>query len=159
MKEKDIEYFLAKAFEARERYSACNRRRVGAVLVLPSAGDNLPIIVPGGNYPVPNSPCRSDGSCFRAARDIASGTRMDECFAIHAEQNAIYKTLSQYGMIPINSILYVTNQPCINCMRLAAAVGIKDIVYAEHYNSDFTKSFADYVGIDLTHHEFKLKNE
>lgn len=54
---------------------------------------------------------------------------------IHAEQNAIVDCAKR-GVSCDNCTAYVTHYPCIICMRLLCASGIKEIKYIEDYRND-----------------------
>ena len=54
---------------------------------------------------------------------------------IHAEQNAI-SDCAKRGVSCEGAIAYITHYPCIICMRLLCASGIKCIKYIEDYKND-----------------------
>ena len=54
---------------------------------------------------------------------------------IHAEQNAIVDCAKR-GVSCNNCTAYVTHYPCIICMRLLCASGIKEIKYIQDYRND-----------------------
>lgn len=58
-----------------------------------------------------------------------SGTDLDKCKAIHAEQNALLQCQD------VNSILtcYTTTAPCITCVKLLLNTACRNIVFAEDY--------------------------
>lgn len=58
-----------------------------------------------------------------------SGTNLDGCQAIHAEQNALLQCRDVYDI----DICYVTASPCITCTKLLLNTGCKRIVFAEEY--------------------------
>lgn len=72
-----------------------------------------------------------------------SGTNLQGCQAIHAEQNALLQCRN------INEIhtAYVTASPCITCMRLIANTSIKRIVFAEEYPHVESRDLASARGI------------
>lgn len=54
---------------------------------------------------------------------------------VHAEQNAI-ADCAKRGVNCNNSIAYITHYPCINCMKILCASGIKNIKYINDYKND-----------------------
>lgn len=54
---------------------------------------------------------------------------------VHAEQNAICDCAKR-GVSCMDSILYVTHYPCIICIRIMLAAGIKVIKYINDYRND-----------------------
>lgn len=68
-------------------WSSCfqDNRQIGAVIV-----KNKRILTTGYNgAPAGIVSCKDKGECMRRRLGIASGTRHELCYAIHAEQNAI----------------------------------------------------------------------
>jgi dCMP deaminase len=58
-----------------------------------------------------------------------SGTNLDSCNAIHAEQNA----LLQCRDVHLIHTAYVTTSPCVTCTKLLLNTSCKRIVYLEEY--------------------------
>jgi len=58
-----------------------------------------------------------------------SGTNLDSCQAIHAEQNAMLQCSDVYSI----DACYVTVSPCVTCCKLLLNTGCKRIVYAVEY--------------------------
>ena len=54
---------------------------------------------------------------------------------VHAEQNAI-TDCAKRGVSTNESDAYITHYPCVNCMKLLCASGIKNIFYIHEYNND-----------------------
>ena len=119
------ETFLNMAYVLGKR-ATCSRRMVGCILV---NADNH-IIGSGYNgvgkglthcldVPCPGVRCES-------------GTGLDKCEAIHAEQNA----LMQCSNVQDINTAYITCSPCIHCAKLFLNTGVKRIVFSELYNSD-----------------------
>ena len=111
---------VAKSFALR---STCGRRKVGAVIVdannfILSAGYNG---VPSGYPHCTEVPCPGFGS--------ASGTNLDVCEALHAEQNAIARLREPFEA----HTMYCTTAPCISCTKLISATTIRVIISAEPY--------------------------
>lgn len=74
----------------------------------------LPVVVYGNACEGANSP---------------SGTNLDACAAIHAEQNA----LLQCGDVYAIDTCYVTASPCVTCTKLLLNTGCRRIVFVEEY--------------------------
>lgn len=58
-----------------------------------------------------------------------------EMATIHAEQNAV-SDCAKRGVSCKDSIAYITHYPCINCMKIMSASGIRDIRYINDYKND-----------------------
>ena len=98
--------------------SPCTRLQVGCVLVK----DNR-IIAQGYNGFLPG--CKHE-SIIRDGRELAT---------VHAEQNAI-SHCAKRGTACDQSTAYITHYPCINCMKVMCAAGIKEIKYINDYHND-----------------------
>ena len=122
------EYFSQLAALVAQR-STCARRSVGCVLV--SARGH--ILGTGYNGVPRGHPHCIDVRCPGAA--LPSGTGLDVCEAIHAEQNA----LLQCKDVEQIDTAYVTAMPCMTCTKLFLNTGCLRIVYAEPYPHDAAK--------------------
>ena len=111
------EYFMSTAMLLSCR-SSCNRLHVGCVLV-----KNNRIISAGYNGFLPGAPHKS---IIVNNHEIAT---------VHAEQNAISDCASR-GVSVKDATAYITHFPCINCAKILAASGIKEIVYLNDYKND-----------------------
>ena len=58
-----------------------------------------------------------------------------EMATVHAEQNAIADCAGR-GVSCNDSTIYITHYPCIHCLKLIIASGIKEIYYLSDYNND-----------------------
>jgi dCMP deaminase len=58
-----------------------------------------------------------------------SGTNLDACQAIHAEQNALLQCRDVYDI----HTAYVTASPCVTCCKLLLNTGCRRIVFVEEY--------------------------
>lgn len=58
-----------------------------------------------------------------------SGTNLDGCQAIHAEQNALLQCRDMYAI----HTAYVTASPCMTCTKLLLNTSCQWIVYVEEY--------------------------
>jgi dCMP deaminase len=120
------EYFMMLAEVAAIRGN-CLRRRVGAVIV-----HNHQILSTGYNGTPKGITNCSDGGCPRCAGHAASGSSLDECLCVHAEENAIVQAAAN-GVAIRGATLYCTLSPCSYCAKSIINAGIVEVVYAGHY--------------------------
>ena len=113
------QYFMSMAILSSVR-SSCHRLNVGCVLV-----KNKHVISMGYNGFLPG------------AEHVSIVINNHEQGTVHAEQNAISDAASR-GVSVKDSTAYVTHFPCINCFKILAASGIKEIKYLEDYKNDNT---------------------
>ena len=125
------EYFKKIVLATKER-SACERLQVGCLLVK----DNR-IISQGYNGFLPGLPHES---IIRDNHEQAT---------VHAEQNAI-SDCAKRGVSCLGCIAYITHYPCINCFKIMAASGIKEIRYINDYrNDDVVKKLSELAEINI----------
>src|SRR4030065_2678484 len=115
-------YFMNIAIEVSRR-STCTRRQIGAIVVsdvgeIKSSGYN------GNPRGLPH--CHEIG-CIRDKLGIPSGTRLETCTAVHAEQNA----LIQAGTNARASTMYSTIVPCPICARMILNAQVARVVYID----------------------------
>lgn len=123
------EYFM-EIVELIKSRSTCQRRQVGALIV-----KDKRILTTGYNgAPMGCRHCFETG-CLREKMKIPSGQRHELCRATHAEQNAIAQA-AYSGTSVKGGTLYVTNQPCVLCAKLAINAGISKIVFKGDYPDD-----------------------
>jgi len=102
--------------------SVCLRRRVGCLIVR-----NHQILCSGYNGPPAGHPHPADlGGCERDIEGIKSGERLELCWCLHAEQNAILQA-ARNGVSIEGAEIYVTNFPCSICARMIANSGIRHV--------------------------------
>lgn len=131
-------------------WSTCirNGRQVGAVIT-----KNRRIIATGYNgAPAGVKNCKERGECLRDKMGIKSGTRLEMCYGLCAEQNAIAQA-AKMGSNVENATIYVTHRPCPVCTRLIINAGIKRIVFKDDYPNDFSLELIKEAGIELDHFE------
>ena len=131
-------------------WSSCYQegRKIGAVLVR-----NKRILTTGYNgAPSGIKSCIEKGECMRKKNDIASGTRHEMCYAIHAEQNAIIQA-AKIGVSIECATLYCTHQPCVICSKLIVNAGIAKIVYKHVYPDDFAIKILSEAGVELIRYQ------
>ena len=103
--------------------STCSRRAVGCILVdskfrILATGYNG---APHGMNHCTSVPC--------AGANFPSGTGLDKCEAIHAEQNA----LLQCKDIDKIHACFTTTQPCAHCTKMLLNTSCEIIFYSEPY--------------------------
>jgi dCMP deaminase len=109
----------------------CLRRKVGCVLL-----DNQGQVMSTGYNGVPSGmPHCGEQGCTCSAAKSASGTNLDGCQAVHAEQNALLQCRD------VGSIrsAYVTCSPCMTCTKLLMNTGCQEIFFLEEYPASGAK--------------------
>lgn len=124
------EYFISVAKIVSSR-ATCPRLRVGAVLV-----KDKRIISTGYNGSLPGLPHCQDVGCILVDNHCTATT--------HAEINAI-----KFGddSSVKSSVMYITHNPCANCVIALQRAGVRRIVYADLYKP------VDYFNIGLNANE------
>jgi dCMP deaminase len=101
----------------------CPRRQVGCVLV-----DKRGRVLSMGYNGVPSGrPHCTDTPCPGA--NLPSGTGLDKCEAIHAEQNAVVLLADPW----VVHTAYITVSPCHSCVKLLLATSCQRIVCEAQY--------------------------
>jgi dCMP deaminase len=134
-------YFMNLAREVSKR-STCTRRQIGAIIVS-AAGEIKSTGYNGNPRGMPH--CEEDTGCIRDKLKIPSGTRMETCTAVHAEQNA----LIQAGTNAKDGTLYSTIVPCPICARMIINAQIKRVVYCGSYSDTAGLDILRQVGIEI----------
>lgn len=127
-------------------WSSCFKedRSIGCVIV-----KDKRIMTTGYNgAPAGIRTCKERGECLRRRLNIASGTRAEVCYAIHAEQNAILQA-AKLGISIDGATLYCTHQPCSVCAKMIVNVGIRRVVYHQGYPDAFSLEIFDEAGVKL----------
>lgn len=125
------EYFLQMASLVSER-ATCSRRKVGCVLVnrhdhVVATGRNG---VPSGVAHCVDKPEGCPGS------SKPSGVGLDGCLAVHAEANALLQCKDTQDV----SRVYVTCQPCFECMKMLCNTSAMTIVFGDLYATEIATS-------------------
>ena len=131
-------------------WSSCyqSNRHVGAVIVR-----NKRMLTTGYNgAPSGVKSCSEKGECLRRKLNIASGTRQEMCYAVHAEQNAICQA-AKLGVSLEGATLYCTHQPCTICCRMIINSGISKVIYVEGYPDEFSLQLFKEAGIEIIKYE------
>tara|TARA_R110002020_G_scaffold124118_1_gene280978 strand:+ start:93 stop:554 length:462 start_codon:yes stop_codon:yes gene_type:complete len=131
------EYFLNMARLVALR-STCRRRQVGCILVdsnnhIAATGYNG---VPKGFIHCLDQPCKG--------ADAPSGTRLNECKAVHAEMNALLQLQSTDILTA-----YITVTPCFDCSKVLANSNVKKIVSPIWYPQDNVKEILEEASITV----------
>ena len=116
-------------------WSSCYQpnRQVGAVIV-----KDKRVLTTGYNgAPSGVESCKTKGVCLRREKNIPSGTNLELCYAVHAEENAIAQA-AKLGISVDGATLYCTHQPCIICSKMIINSGIKRVVYQNGYPNEFS---------------------
>jgi deoxycytidylate deaminase len=74
-----------------------------------------------------------DKECSNEKTSIKPSKSLQQCRALHAEENAILQTARTGGQPLRNTALYTTTFPCELCAKKILQVGIKQLVYCEPY--------------------------
>lgn len=114
--------------------STCFRHQIGALIVKDSK-----IISSGYNGNPRSFPHCDEMGCIRNEQGIPSGTQMETCTGVHAEQNA----LLQAGKMADGATLYCNAFPCKICARLIINAKIIRVVIPKGVN------YADKEGMRL----------
>lgn len=136
-------------------WSSCFQpgRAIGAIIV-----KDKRVMTTGYNgAPAGMRTCKEKGECLRKKLNIASGTRAEICYAIHAEQNAIIQA-AKLGIAIEGATLYCTHQPCSVCAKIIVNSGIRRVVYKEGYPDDFALEFFKETGVALERYEEDIVN-
>jgi dCMP deaminase len=74
---------------------------------------------------------------------------------LHAETNAIAK-LARSNESGLDSDMFITHAPCLDCAKLIYQSGIKRVFYSEAYRDDAGMQFLKKSGIDVTNVQAKI---
>ena len=125
-------------------WASCYRpeRKIGAVIVR----DKRVMTTGYNGAPAGVRTCVERGECLRSRLGIASGTRHEMCYAVHAEQNAIIQA-AKLGVEIAGATLYCTHQPCILCAKMIVNAGVVRVVYGEGYPDAFALEIFEEAGV------------
>lgn len=105
------------------KLSTCSRRQVGCIIL----DKDFRIIASGYNGVKNKASHCNQNNCLGA--NYSSGTNLDKCEAIHAEQNAL---LQCQDINKIHTIISTT-APCIHCAKLISNTSCKKVAYSSNY--------------------------
>lgn len=104
--------------------STCVRRQVGCILV----NRHNHVIATGYNGVAAGmNHCNEANPC--AGASAPSGTDLDLCEAIHAEQNALLQCHDVHTI----TRCYCTTAPCITCVKLLLNTSCREIIFLHAY--------------------------
>ena len=128
--------------------SHARRLQVGAVIVKDDK-----IISIGYN----GMPAGWDNNCEDEIRypDAEGVTLKTKPEVLHAETNAIAK-LARSNESGLDSDMFITHAPCLDCAKLIYQSGIKRVFYSEAYRDDAGMQFLKKSGIDVTNVQAKV---
>lgn len=111
------------------------KRAVGAVIVK----DNRIVATGYNGTPFNHKNC-NEGGCPRCNSNQPANVGLDECFCIHAEENAVILG----GRAKTNGgTCYATTFPCLMCAKNLVQAGIKRIVFDRVYPSQIVYQFIE----------------
>jgi dCMP deaminase len=113
-------YFLEIANTVSTR-ATCSRLKVGAVIV-----KDKHILSTGYNGSPSKSPHCTEVGCLIENNSCQR--------TIHAETNAIIQA-AKHGVNINNATIYVTHEPCFNCLKHIMTAGISEIYFKTEYGS------------------------
>jgi dCMP deaminase len=76
-----------------------------------------------------------------------SGTNLDHCQAIHAEQNALLQCRDVYNI----EACYVTTSPCMTCVKLLLNTSCQKIYFLDEYSHTEAKDLWESAGREWIH--------
>ena len=104
--------------------ATCIRRSVGAVI---TNKDGIVLATGFNGVPQGLDHCNEKSPCTGSKAD--SGTRLDECLAIHAEQNALIQLSNPREA----AYIYTTTETCIHCTKMLLNTSIHTIYFRQSY--------------------------
>lgn len=113
--------------------SYCQRRQVGALLVKDQ------MIISDGYNGTPSG-----------FENICEENDVTKPYVLHAEANAISK-VAKSNNSSLNSTMYITASPCIECAKLIIQAGISRVVYSEEYRKTDGIDLLQRAGIEVVH--------
>jgi deoxycytidylate deaminase len=134
-------YFIQLATLYSKR-SNCMKRSVGCII------EKSNRVIAAGYNGTPQGMLNClEGGCPRCnSCEIRGGEKLEECFCIHAEENA----LLECGRNAAGATLYCTSCPCIGCVKKIVQCGIVKVVFSEAYHMDsLAYEFLTKAGISL----------
>ena len=110
-------------------HSKAVRKKVGAILVT-----NHGVVLPGFN----GTPAGMDNNCEedKGYDELTqSQILVTKPEVIHAELNCILKAAKE-GVSVVNSVVYVTLSPCVQCSAMMIQSGVRRVVFGEQYRDN-----------------------
>lgn len=136
--------WLMEVAKATAKRGTCLRRQVGCVLI----NKHNHIIATGYNGPAYGLPhCTQVQPCLGA--NYPSGTNLELCEAIHAEQNALLQCRDVFSI----EACFTTSSPCITCVKLLLNTSCHVIVFEEEYSQTLPRVIWERTGRVWTQHK------
>jgi dCMP deaminase len=121
------EYLMSVAVDQAARCN-CRKTAVGAIV----ARDDR-IISTGYNGTIAGFTNCIDGGCPRCKDPgVQSGTELDRCICVHAEQNALL-TAARFGVRAEEAECWVTTEPCLDCTKQLIQAQLAEVYYWKPY--------------------------
>ncbi len=120
------EYLLSMAVDQAARCN-CRKTAVGAIIAR-----NDRIISTGYNGTIGGFKNCVDGGCPRCMDAVPSGTQLDRCICVHAEQNALL-TAARFGVRVEEAECWVTTEPCLDCTKQLIQAELSKVYYWKPY--------------------------
>ena len=121
----DAQAYYMRIADAVRQKASCDKRLVGAVIVLGNR-----IVSTGYNGTPEDMPNCNAGGCYRCAHpeQYGKGKGYDVCICVHAEQNALL-TAARFGIGVEGADVYSTLAPCFTCMKELLQAKVKNVYY------------------------------
>ncbi len=87
--------------------------------------------------------------CVRENEMIPSGAQLERCFTSHSEMGVI-ATAAARGIKLKGGVMYTTTFPCINCAKVIANSGLKEIIFWKDYASRSGELVLSGAGVRMT---------
>ena len=123
---KPEEYLMSLAVAMAAR-SNCRKRAVGAIIT-----SERRIIAAGYNGTIMGFTNCFDGGCPRCNSDAPSGTLLDQCICVHAEQNALLSAAQLNNGVK-GGECWVTTEPCLDCTKSLIQAKVASTYYLQPY--------------------------
>ena len=120
------EYLLSIAVDQAARCN-CRKTPVGAIIARHDR-----IISTGYNGTIGGFKNCVDGGCPRCMDAVPSGTQLDRCICVHAEQNALLAA-ARFGVRVEGAECWVTTEPCLDCTKQLIQAELGEIYYWKPY--------------------------
>ncbi len=121
------EYLMSMAVDQAARCN-CRKTPVGAVI---SRDDR--VVSTGYNGTIAGFTDCIRGGCPRCMDpNVVSGTELDRCICVHAEQNALLAA-ARFGIQVESAVCWVTNEPCLDCTKQLIQADLAEVYYWKTY--------------------------
>lgn len=127
--QKELDYVYMDTVKIYSRMSKAIRKKVGACLVTTHG-----VVIPAYN----GTPSGMDNNCEedKGYDELTqSQILVTKPEVIHAELNCILKAAKE-GVSVVDSTVYVTLSPCVQCAAMMIQSGVRRLVFCEQYRDD-----------------------